>query len=198
MTDPVCVVRTEELYKLIGSQPFLALPSEEVGRYYGAIEVLAVESPRAEQDPALTRLVTYTVIHHNYAWFTYERAVALDRARPSPTRSLGLVGSLVPDGDGMLFLEESAAQHALRSLDSSVITKDKCDLRFAGMVQGDVEAEHGALLGLVHVARLRQPGVEPRDPAMCGVRFCGPLELEDEREQFDAWSQHIITKLHAL
>lgn len=193
MTDAVFVVRSHELAALIGSRGFLALPREEIGHYCGAIEVLSAERARAAQDPTLTQLVTYTVIHYNYAWFTYQRRDALD-----PPRSLGLVGSIEAAGRSLLFLDECTEADALRTLRGSVMTRDECDLRLAGVITGEAESGGAPLAGLVYVARLRQPGVDSCNPQIAGVAFSGKLELEHERAQFDRWSRALIDKLHAL
>ena len=189
MTPQVCVVRTTELAQLLDAGRFIALPTEEVARYLGAVEVLSAEPAVAAQERSLTPLVTYVVAHYNYAWFTY-------RTHPSSRRSMGIVGSIEAGEHPPLFCDDSIDAHALRTLHESVVVSARLDLRMSGLLRAPEWGE--SWVALVYVARLRQPGLSSRVPAISEVEFRGIGELEQEREQFDPCSQLLIDKLFAL
>jgi len=177
--NKVLVVRADEYKQLLGEHAFIGLPREEVERLYGGLEVHAMERAVVERDDELLALVTLTALHYNYSWLSIE-------GRP---RSLGIVGELLAEGEPPLFLDESLGQVAQRSLASFIEPPDAAQWRLAGLIRA-------RRLALVYVARLRQPGVVPREGSR--VRFSGHLELRAARAEFDHFSQLLIDNQAAM
>ena len=184
-------VRTDELYRHVRARPFLALPREEIQRLHASVEVLPVDDDAAEGTATSKRLVTFTVVHHNYSWLTYTR-------RQQEPRWLGIMGPAHTHGQPGLFLDDDMTAAACRCVDAELATRARFEIRLAGLINDD-ETEFGrGHLGLVYVARLRQPGVETHGRAVAEPRFCGSGELVLSHDQFERWSQVLIQNLQAL
>jgi len=190
MGEMILVVKAAELKSQVGAQRFKALPEEEIERLYACVEVLAMERDLVEHDASYMQLVAFTAIHHNYSWFTYRS--------PQRRRSMGIGGHIKADGEEVLFLDESLNLAALHAADEAVTVRGRCNYRLAGLLCDEPSEVSRAQLGLVYVAQLRQPGVELRDLGITELRFCGMGELQQERDQFDGWSQILIDNLQAM
>lgn len=198
MGEQILVVRADELKKRIDFQRFLALPEEEIHKLYASVEVFAMDRDKAEHDPTYKQLVAYTAIHYNYSWLTYRRGSSLGEARLHGNRSMGIGGHINADDHANLFLDDHLKVAAYREVDEEVIIREKYDLRLAGLLNDDSNDVGRVHLGLVYVARLRQPDVEKREKGIAQIRFCGNGDLQQEREEFETWSQILIDNLHAL
>jgi predicted NUDIX family phosphoesterase len=198
MRDTVLAVRRRDLASRVRIAHFLALPSQEVHRLYAAVEVVVVERGTVERDPEYQALVTYTAVHHNHSWLTYAR-VAGPCANPRvPQRSLGVPGDITAEDGTHIFLDDWFAVAALDSARQAVVVGDTSDVRLAGLIADPSNADTCQPLGLVYVARLREPKAVERPGRSESVRFCGPGELRGQRELFDGWSRILIDHLDAL
>jgi hypothetical protein len=182
MSNRILAVPTAELNDLLGARRFLGLPAEEAERLYASIEVLAVEPG---DDPAVTPLVAFTAVHYNYSWLTY-------RDGGSSARAIGMGSAIAAQAHECLFLDESMKAAASRQLAAAIATPSSYVLRFAGLLHD------GRHLGLVYLARLRQPGAESRDARIASIRFCGNGDLQRSRAEFEPWSQTFIDNLSAF
>lgn len=176
-------VRVADLKRVILNEgPFVALPREEIERLHAAIEVYEADRKPAEGE---LRLVAYAAVHFNYSWLTYQRAGA---------RALGMEIELGRGGRVPLFLDDEVQADVERALTAWVAPRvaaaGKIDLRLGGLLIAPDR------LGLLYLARLRQPGVA--GSGLEGLRFCGNGDLRQERARFDAWSQVLIDNLGAL
>jgi hypothetical protein len=174
MSEKILVVRAEEYVQQVGSRAFVGLPREEAERLHGCVEVLAIDRGRAAAEPSFLPLLTFTAIHYNYSWLTFE-------AGP---RSLGIRAPLYADGEAPSFLDDALQASAQRAVESAIALGEPCQWRLAGLIQQDA-------LGLVYVARL------PRRIEST-LRSSGHGELSMEREQFEPWSRLLIDNLHAF
>lgn len=182
MSNRVLAVHTAELNRLLCARRFLGLPAEEAERLYASIEVLAMEPG---DNPAVTPLVAFTAVHYNYSWLTYQRGGSTDRA-------IGIGSVIAAHAHECLFLDDKMKTAASRQLGAAIATPGSYALRFAGLLHD------GRHLGLVYVARLRQPGAESRDARIASIRFCGNGDLQRSRADYEPWSQTFIDNLSAF
>jgi hypothetical protein len=172
-------VRVADLKRFILNEgPFVALPREEIERLHAAIEVRDASREPAEGD---LRLVACAAVHFNYSWLTYQRAGA---------RSLGIEVEIGRDGRAPLFLDDEIQGDVERALTARGAAQGKIDVRLGGLLIAQDR------LGLLYLARLRQPDVA--QTGLEGLRFSGNGDLRQERAQFDAWSQVLIDNLVAF
>jgi hypothetical protein len=192
----ILTVRRDELRDLLRSPGFVGLPREEAERLHGALELHALEESDARVATTHARLVTFTAIHYNYAWFSYEQRTSGDAEAGFGVRWLGLCDVLAASDDLPLFLDERIQAAAQATLLRRVHIDGGSHVRLAGVLPVGLDAD--ACLALVYVARLRQPGVEPQDPSLHAVRWFGHEDLRQQRAAFEARSQALIDHLHAL
>lgn len=190
--DRVLAVRRDALLDVLPSAGFVGLPEEEAERLLGAIEVCSVTRAELANDSTWQPLVTYTAVHYNYSWFSYELTAA---EKPSERR-LGLCAALAAS-DELLFLDPRIEPRVRGTLERQLCFVGGYHLRLAGVLHSVPDAR-GAPPGLMYVAKLRQPGVTSQDARLQAVRNLGNGQLREERATFDAWSRALIDNLHAL
>lgn len=117
-------VRHDDLAAKVGTRTFIALPREEVERWYASIEVV----DESDHVP----LVTFTVVHHNYRWLTFGD-------------SLGILDVPAMREPPLLFDEQLEAV-ARRSVERT-LPGAQFEVRPAGLMAG-------ADLALLYVAKL--------------------------------------------
>lgn len=178
----ILAVSAAEYLAQVGPNRYVGLPREEIERLYGSVEVQALTPEELSGDnTSYLTLATFTVIHYNYTWLTFERA----------ERSLGLTAAIYRDGPTPLFLDDAFARAARRSLDDASIVSGAVDWRLAGLVR---EGQ----LGLVYIARLRQHWSPEENRSGLRVTRCNNGELQTEQRRFDAWSQLLIANLSSV
>lgn len=178
----ILAVRTADYLEEVGTSPYIGLPREEIERLYGSVEVHSL-TPDAlvQESSSYLALTTYTAVHYNYSWLTFERA----------ERSLGLSAAVLGESDPPIFLDASFEHVARRSLDDAKILSGSVDWRLAGLIRGEQ-------LGLVYIARLRQHWSPEQNRSRDRLDTCNNGELKIERRRFDAWSQLLIDNLPSL
>ncbi len=185
VTERILAVRTSEYLEQVGHQRYVGLPREEIERLYACVELHSLSWEDLNRAGAsYLRLMTFTAVHYNYTWLTYERT----------ERSLGVSASVSSgdrDGDIPLFLDESLELAARSALEQSRVISAPVDWRLAGLIQD------GAL-GLVYIARLRQHWSANQNRSGERVTCCNNGEVQTDRHRFDAWSQLLIDNLPSL
>ena len=198
MGEKVLVVRSDELPRPLVGQRFKALPEEEILRHHGSVEVVALDRNLAEGDPSYRQLVTCTALHHNYRWLTHAHPSTGDALASAHQRSL-IVSDVIRAGDRTpLFLDDRFAVAAACTVDGAVLIAGGYDLWLAGLIDNACNEFGRTPLGLVYVARLKQPGAAPRDPGISDIAFCGNGDLRIEHDRFEPWSRILIDHLDAL
>lgn len=192
MAESVAGLRRAEWLDVMATPGFIGLPQEEAERLLGAVEVLALREKPG--DPALLPLVTFTAIHYNYSWFSH--VPPAKKAGAHAQRSLGIQDALGAR-DGLLFLDPSIAEVVRDALLRRVGFVGGQYLRLAGLFNAAHEPQD-ACVGLIYIAKLRQPGVACHDAALEEVLFYGNGDLRQARDEFDACSRALIDNLHAL
>lgn len=198
MNEMVLTVRADELQKIIGIRPFLALPQEEIDRYYASVEVHPAEITETEKDPSGLPLVAIIAVHYNYSWLicTGKNDDTITTGAKN-TLSLCLTGDLIFDGHNDIFLDESVKRAASLIVNDYIDTNAGYNLRLAGLLQDTPDSSGHSYLGTVFIVRLHQPGVSIKRKNM-EIRFLGISELQQNRLLFDNWSRTLIDNISAL
>ena len=111
-------MRTADYVEEVGTSPYIGLPREEIERLHGRVEVHSLTPDELVQEgSSYLALMTYTAVHYNYSWLTFERA----------ERSLGFSAAVF--GDPPIFLDASFERVARRSLDHAEILSGPVDWR---------------------------------------------------------------------
>lgn len=184
LPERVLAVRAADYLEHVGANRYVGLPREELERLYGSVEVHALTADElGRQSASYLTLMTYTVVHYNYTWLTFERA----------ERSLGLAVTVsVPSGaEPPLFLDDVFERTARRSLEESKVVSSPVDWRLAGLI-------YEGQLGLAYIARLRQHWSPEENRSDARVKRCNNGELQTDRRQFDAGSQILIDNLASI
>jgi hypothetical protein len=182
VSERIVAVRADEYLEHVGGQRYAALPREEIERLYGSVELHLLGRDALHESSGYLPLVTYTAAHYNYTWLTYQRA----------QRSLGVSGFVLAGGEPPLFLDESLQVSARREMERAEALSAPAEWRLAGLIND------GRRLGLVYVAKLRQPWSPEQNRSAVRVQCCNNGELLAERPQFEPWSQLLIDNVSSL
>jgi len=146
-----------------------------------------------EEDPSYKQLIPYCILLHEGNIFNYRRGTAQGESRLHSKRSIGVGGhicTLDKDGDNHAYLEGMQ-----REIDEEVMItgghQDEC----VGMLNDDNSAVGKVHLGIVHLFKLDQAKVSPKEASMLEAGFSSPEELLAERGQFETWSQICLDAL---
>lgn len=175
-------VRASEYQEQIGHQRYVGLPREEIERLYASVELHALAPDELNRESSsYLALMTFTAVHYNYTWLTYEGA----------ERSLGVSAPVASDSEIPLFLDDSLELSSRRALEDTKVVSAPVDWRLAGLI-------HDGKLGLIYIARLRQHWSADQNRSAARVTCCNNGELHTERHRFDRWSQLLIANLASL
>jgi predicted NUDIX family phosphoesterase len=197
MDEKILVVNTHEFEQKVGNRPFLALPQEEVDRLYACIEVMAMDADVAAKENSVRVLVSDTVLHHNYSWLAYDHVAGVSERNELGKRTMIVPGQLFAEsGDSLLFLDSSLRNSVRRQLDEVFGLPQGYEMRLVGLLNDG--AGNRAPVGLVYVARLRQPGVITTENSPSQIRWSGSGQLSQEHDAYDAKTQILIDHLQAF
>jgi hypothetical protein len=182
MSQRLLAVRASEYLEQVGHHRYVGLPREEIERLHGSVELHALTADELNRaGSSYLTLMTFTAVHYNYTWLTYERS----------ERSLGVSAPISNDGETPLFLDASLELAARRALEDASVVSSPLDWRLAGLI-------HEGNLGLVYIARLRQHWSPDQNRSSGRVVCCNNGELQTERHRFDRWSQLLIANVASL
>ncbi|MBN1761346.1 MAG: DUF1232 domain-containing protein [Chitinispirillaceae bacterium] len=106
---------------------------------------------------------------------------------------------LIPDFIPVLgYLDESIRTTAAAIVNERFEIKAEYDLRLSGLLHDSATAFGNSHLGLVYVAKLRQPGIIDKRSSGTGIRFSGIGEIRQNREKFDSRNRILIDHLTAF
>lgn len=190
-------VRKDDLQKIIGDRPFMALPQEEIDRHYASIELHPMESTDAAKDDSVVPLLALVAVHHNYSWLTYTSKPENNSNGHSVIRSLCLTGHILYDGHNDIFLDERIKPAVTRIVTEKLSVQSGYDLRLAGLLRSASIPSGLEYPGIVFIARLRQQGAHAKhnDFDICSL---GSGELQENRQLFDNCSRVLIDHITAL
>ena len=151
--------------------------------------------PRSEMetDPRFKQLIPYVVLQCEGVLFHYRRGKAGTERRLEAKRSVGVGGHISEtDGAGP---GSPYRNGMLRELAEEV----EIDCPYAEVHFGfiyDPSTPVGTVhLGVVHLFELASTAVAPREAALADAGFTPIAELVKVREQFETWSQLVLTEM---
>lgn len=198
MGEKILVLPTAELKKRIDFQGFHPITDEEVQKLYDEVGVFGMDRPAAEEDPTHKQLVAYNIIKSGDQYLSYVRGSSLGEARLHGNRSLGIGGHIDEADNATLFLDDHLKVAAHREIDEEVKISEKFDLRIVGLINDDSNEVGKVHLGLVYMAELSKPEVSKRERGIAQITFDSVEELQQQRDQFETWSQIIIDNLDKI
>ena len=145
-----------------------------------------------ETDPAFKQLIPYVVLQFQDQLFHYRRGKAGTETRLQSLRSVGIGGHINPE-DGTM--SEAYSCGMLRELQEEVDLRSPFRERILGAIYDDRTLVGSVHLGIVHLWQLDAPLASPRESAIAESGFAALEELEEQREQFETWSQFVFAEL---
>jgi len=144
----------------------------------------------AEEDPSYKQLIPYCVFTCNGHVFQYTRGSGVGESRLKAKRSIGVGGHISKeDAAGG---QDPYQTGLARELEEEVEFPSE---EIVGMINDDETPVGQVHLGVVHLFRLKEPKVHPREPSMTDVGFVTPAELARERDRLETWSQICLSHL---
>ncbi len=151
--------------------------------------------PRAEveTDPSFKQLVPYVVLRWRDQVFHYTRGKRATETRLQALRSIG-VGGHISQQDHALF--DSPYREAMfREVAEEVQLDTTYEERCLGLINDDSTPVGQVHLGIVHVFMLAEPKARRREQALIQSGFAPIVELRQQRDGFETWSQFVLDVL---
>lgn len=196
--EHVLVVPTSLFHDLGAFQGFCG----EVERYVGPLleSDLACYRPRSqmETDPTFKQLIPYVLFEYRGAdgrpqVFQYLRGGGQGEARLHAKRSVGVGGHIsAGDGDG----HRAYAEGMRRELEEEVVVETDYDEQCVGLINDDGNDVGKVHLGVVHLCRVCEPAVRPRESELLEAGFRPVQELLARLDEFETWSQICLKALY--
>jgi predicted NUDIX family phosphoesterase len=151
--------------------------------------------PRSEveTDPSFKQLIPYVVLRCGDQVFHYTRGQRGTESRLRALRSIG-VGGHISQGDRSLF-GEPYREGMLREVTEEIYLESEYTERCIGLINDDSNPVGQVHLGIVHVFDLRELNVRRREQALTRSGFASVAELQEQREEFETWSQFVLDVL---
>lgn len=143
--------------------------------------------PEVEEDPSFKQLIPYCIFRYQGEIFHYTRGKAQGESRLHSKRSIGIGGHISTEdaGSGISVYREAM----WREIGEEVYLETEYQESCVGLINDDLTEVGKVHLGVVHVFDLDQPKVRPREESIIQTGFAQPLQLAQERDRFETWSQ---------
>jgi len=196
-SERVLVVSTELLCRIGYFQGF----TPDVDRYLGTLLDPTQTSyrPRGlmEQDPSFKQLIPYVIFCHTdaagrLAVFRYTRGSGQGERRLHRKQSVGIGGHISSDDSGAA---EPYAEGMKRELNEEVCINTSYQQTCVGLINDDQTEVGKVHLGVVHVFRVEEPNIVPREADIVEAGFRPVEELLANLDQFESWSQICLEAL---
>ncbi len=157
--------------------------------------------PRSEMeiDPSFKQLIPYVLFEYidsrnQIHVFQYLRGGGQGEARLHAKRSVGVGGHIAShDGGGRDAYQEGMR----RELEEEVVIETEYDERCVGLLNDDSNDVGQVHLGVVHVCRVQQPAVRPRESELLEAGFRPVDQLLAILDEFETWSQICLQALYS-
>ena len=171
--------------------------STDVGRYLGEItaEANTCYRPRGltETDPSFKQLIPYMIFRHADTVFRYVRGKGQGEKRLHAKMSIG-IGGHIASHDASTAAQ--AYQEGLRrELDEEVIVESDYEATCVGLINDDSNAVGQVHFGVVYIHDLDRPLVRPREKDITETQFVPIVDLPNDLDQYETWSQICIRNL---
>jgi len=151
--------------------------------------------PRSEVEtqPEFKQLIPYVVLKCGSELFHYRRGATGTEARLRSLRSVGIGGHISEeDARGG---DDPYVTGMMRELTEEV--QIGCDWKdsFLGFINDDRTPVGTVHLGVVHLIELANQDVRSREEALADAGFSPLTELTSRTDEFETWSQFVLTEL---
>jgi predicted NUDIX family phosphoesterase len=148
---------------------------------------------QVETDPTFKQIIPYVVLRFQNLVFHYVRGKRGAESRLRALRSIG-IGGHIEQCDQNLF-GDTYRQGMLREIQEEVSLDGPYTESCIGLINDDSTPVGQVHLGIVHVLKLTQPKVAPRDRAITKVGFATIEDLRKHADEFESWSHHVLAAL---
>ncbi len=212
----VCEPRSEkvELMEITRVEHVMVVPTDlfhsvgyfqgfnvEIDRYLDILlnPINAKYLPRDEMeaDPSFKQLIPYCVFRYidndgTPHLFQYTRGKGQGEARLHAKKSIGVGGHIsAEDGEGFAAYQEALQRELAEEIEINSPFEERC----VGLINDD-ESEVGKVhLGVVHLFDVQSPAVEPREDQIMMTGFKPVVEILDDINSFETWSQICLRAL---
>jgi predicted NUDIX family phosphoesterase len=198
--EKILVVPTKLFHDLGHFQGF----SPDIERYWPQLlEGEHVEyRPRGEMedDPSFKQLIPYVLFqwtdaegqHH---LFEYMRGSGQGERRLHAKRSVGVGGHISTIDAETGSSHDAYLEGMARELAEEVVVNANHLTNIVGLINDDETPVGRVHLGVVHIAQLKEPRVEPREADILEARFTPATELLTRLDEFESWSQIAVRAL---
>jgi len=149
-----------------------------------------------EEDPTFKQLIPYVVLQSivdgQPHLFNYTRGKGQGEKRLHAFRSVGIGGHISrEDADG----EDLYRSGMLRELTEETIIEGPYREDLVGFIFDDTSPVGRVHLGVVHRLQLASPSARAREEELTDSGFASVHELKQSLDQFETWSQLVLTHL---
>ncbi len=151
--------------------------------------------PRSEVEtqPEFKQLIPYVVLKCGNDLFHYRRGSKGTEARLRSLRSIGIGGHISEeDAHGG---DDPYTTGMLRELTEEVLIDCNWKDSFFGFINDDRTPVGSVHLGVVHLVELVSRDVHSREEALAEAGFSSLAELAARADEFETWSQFVLTEL---
>jgi predicted NUDIX family phosphoesterase len=198
--EKILVVPTALFHELGYFQGF----SRDVDRYWPRLlEGDHVEyRPRGqmEDDPSFKQLIPYVL----FRWiaddgtvhlFEYLRGSGQGERRLHAKRSVGVGGHISSVDADRGLAHDAYLEGMARELAEEVAISTGCATKIAGLLNDDETPVGRVHLGVVHMADVETPQIEPREADILDCRFSPVSDILTRLDQFESWSEIAVRAL---
>lgn len=172
---------------------------------FGAGSCLLLDGSQAERDERYKQLVVYVLLEHEGRFACYSRCAPDGEPRLDGRGSIGFGGHIDSGdvGERPANIDEAQAEAMLlrvgeREVHEEVVIAGDYEPSWLGVVNDDRDAVGRVHLGFVHLWRLREPRVEPREAGICDLAFLTPEEIAVSGRPLESWTQLCLEHLRGL
>lgn len=192
LDEEVLVIPTSALHQVGLFQGFCPEADRYIERLFRPEYFQFLPRSRAENDPAFKQLIPYVVLRYGTQIFVYRRGKAGNEKRLHELLSIGVGGHIGRDD---IVTEISYRTAMLRELEEEIDIQGGYQERCLGLINDDSTSVGQVHLGIVHVFKLSNPLVTPRENALRDGQLLPLAELKTRRNEFETWSQFVLDVL---
>lgn len=192
----IMVVSTKNLWKA----GYFQGVTFEVGKYLNFINepdnIKFLPRKFVESDSTFKQVIPYAIIVHAGNVFSYRRGKLLGEKRLLGQRSIG-VGGHITSSDRSLFVK-TYEEGMLRELREEVNISSKFENRIEAFINDDSNDVGRVHLGIVHIVRVMNHEVAPKEKSMNEAGFVPSKRLVETIGEYENWSKMCISELSKL
>ena len=198
--EQVLVIPTSEFHALGHFQGF----SSDIDKYLPALFESNSLSyrPRGqmEEDPSFKQFIPYVLFRYLdkngiERLFQYTRGGGQGEARLHAKRSVGIGGHISTEDSSAGGTHDVYREGMARELEEEVVIETTYTEKLVGLINDDETPVGKVHLGVVHLFEVANPNVHPREDDIQRGGFLPVDEILSELDQFETWSQIVVSAL---